>query len=127
MRDKLKDKFLPSDSLQDNYLKLHNLKQGSKSVEEYTRDFEQLLLKCDLREDDSQTFVRYLSGLDEQIAHVVELHPYASLDDLSSLAYKVEQQQKAKGKGAASKPISPPYSSHNPTNTFPSPQTIPPP
>ena len=51
MRDKLKDKFLPSHYLQDNYLKLHNLKQGSKSVEEYIREFEQLLLKCDLGDD----------------------------------------------------------------------------
>jgi len=54
MRDKPKSKFLPSHYRQDNYLKLHHLKQGSKSVEEYTREFEQLLLKCDLREDDAQ-------------------------------------------------------------------------
>ena len=71
MRDKLKSKFLPSHNLQDNYLKLHNLRQGTKGVEEYTREFEQLLLKCDLREDYSQTLVRYLSGLDEHSAHVV--------------------------------------------------------
>jgi len=92
MREKLRSKFLPSHYLQDNYLKLHRLKQGSKSVEEYTREFEQLLLKCDVREDDSQTLVRYLSGLNEHIAHVVELRTYASLDELSSLAYKVKQQ-----------------------------------
>jgi len=91
MRDKLKDKFLPPRYLQDNYLKLHRLKQGTKSVEEYTREFEQLLLKCGLKEDETQTLVRYLSGLDEQIAHVVELHPYSSLDALSSLVYKVER------------------------------------
>jgi len=104
MRDKLKAKFLPTHSPQDNYLNLHHLKQGSKSIEEYTRKFEQLLLKCDLREDDFQTFVRYLSGLDDQIAHVIELDPYTFLHDLSSLAYKVEQQRKAKGKGAFSWP-----------------------
>ena len=91
MREKLRSKFLASHYLQDNYLKLHHLKQGTKSVEEYAREFEQLLLKCDLREDDSQTLVRYLSGLNEHIAHVVELHTYSSLDKLSSLAYKVEQ------------------------------------
>ena len=84
MKSKLKAKFLPPHYLQDNFLKLHHLKQGSKSVEEYTRDFEQLLLKCDLKEDDSQTLIRYLSGLDEQIAHVVELYPYTSLDGLSA-------------------------------------------
>jgi len=45
MKSKLKYKFLPPHYLQDNFLKLHHLKQGSKSVEEYTRDFKQLLLK----------------------------------------------------------------------------------
>jgi len=40
MRDKLKSKFLPSHYLQDNYLIHHHFKQGTKSVEEYTRDFE---------------------------------------------------------------------------------------
>ena len=34
-------------------------------MEEYIGDIEQLLLKYNLKEDDSQTFVRYLSGLDE--------------------------------------------------------------
>ena len=65
MRDKLKAKFVPTHYLEDNYLKLHHLKQRTKNVDEYTREFEQLLLKCDLKEDESQTFVRYLSGLDD--------------------------------------------------------------
>ena len=119
MRDKLKDKFLPSHYLQDNYLKLHYLKQGTKSVEEYTREFEQLLLKCDLREDDSQTLIRYLSGLDEHIANVIELHPYSSLDHLSSLAHKVEQQRKTKGKNPLSKPYTQPYPSLGTPTPFP--------
>jgi len=120
MRDKLKNKFLPSHYLQDNYLKVH---QGTKSVEEYTREFEQLLLKCDLREDDSQTLIRYLSGLDEYIANVIELHPYSSLDTLSSLAYKVEQQRKSKGKNPLSKPYTQPYPSLGTLNTFSTPQS----
>jgi len=66
--------FLQPHYLQDNFLKLHHLKKGSKSVEEYTRNFEQLLLKCDLKKDESQTLTRCLSGLDEQIGHIVELH-----------------------------------------------------
>ena len=39
-KSKLTSKFLPPYYLQDNFLKLHHLKQGSKNVEEYTRDFE---------------------------------------------------------------------------------------
>ena len=121
MKEKLKSKFLPSHYIQDNYFKLHHLKQGSKSVEEYTREFEQLLLKCDLREDDAQTMVRYLSGLHESIAHVIELHPYTSLDDLSSLAYKVEQQKKSKGKSPISKPTPRPFPSQKPSYFPPKP------
>ena len=131
MRSKLRSKFLPPHYLQDNFLKLHHLKQGSKSVEEYTRDFEQLLLKCDLQEDESQTLIRYLSGLNEEIAHVVELHPYSSLDELSVLAHKVELQKRVKGKNMAPKPTprpfpfqKPPYPPHKST---PSPNTRPPP
>ena len=117
MKAKLKDKFLPPHYLQNNFLKLHHLKQGSKSVEEYTRDFEQLLLKCGLRENDSQTLIRYLSGLDEQIANVVELHPYTSLDELSVLAHKVEMQKKLKGKNPIPKPTPRPYGFQKPPYT----------
>jgi len=90
MKKKLKPEFLLDHYLQDKFLKLHNLRQGTKSVEEYTREFKHLLLKCDLREDKTQTLARYLAGLDKKIAHVMELHPYTTLDELSSLAYKVE-------------------------------------
>jgi len=57
--------------------------------------------------------------LDDQIAHVIELHSYFSLDELSSLTYEVEQQRKAKGKSVLSKPYTWPYSSQRPSNSFP--------
>jgi len=66
-------------------------------VEEYTRDIDQLLLKRDLEEEESKTLICYLSGLDEQIFHVVELHSYTFLDELSILAHKVELQKKLNG------------------------------
>ena len=50
MKAKLKARFLPPSYIQNNYSTLHNLTQGSLSVEEYTREFEKLLIKCDLRE-----------------------------------------------------------------------------
>ena len=66
--------------------------------------------------------VRYLSGLDESIAHVIELQPYTSLDDLSSLAYKVEQQKKSKGKSPICKPTPRPFPSQKPSYFPPKPQ-----
>jgi len=63
------------------------------SVEEYTREFEKLVIKCDLQEPEEQTIVRYLGGLDPRYSNVVELQAYTSFD---VLAHKVEQQKKAR-------------------------------
>jgi len=52
------------------------------SVEEYTREFEKLLIKCDLRESEEQTIVRYLGGLDPRYAYVVELQQYTTFDEV---------------------------------------------
>jgi len=56
-----------------------------------------------------------LSGLDEQIAYVVELHPYASLDERSTLAHEVEPQKKLKGKGTVTMPNPHPYTFQKPS------------
>lgn len=39
----------PDHYLQDNFLMLRNLKEGTKSMEEYTIEFKQLLLNCERR------------------------------------------------------------------------------
>jgi len=64
------------------------------SVEEYTREFEKLLINCDIQEPKEQTIVRYLGGLDPRYSNVVELQSYASSHDVCVLAHKVEQQKK---------------------------------
>ncbi|VFQ89851.1 unnamed protein product [Cuscuta campestris] len=112
MRSLLKKKFLPAEYVRENFSKLQTLKQGSKSVEDYHREFEELFLRCDLQEDDEQTFVLYLFGLNLQIANTVELQSYETLEELTKLALKVEAQIK-KSKALFSKP--------NPTYTWPNP------
>jgi len=89
MKTKLKARFLPPTYIQNNYSLLHHLTQGSMSVEEYTREFEKLLIKCDLQKVEEQTIVRYLGGLDPQYAHVVELQSYIAFDEVCVLAHKV--------------------------------------
>ena len=96
MRTKLKGRFLPPPYLQDNYSKLHNLQEGSLSVKEYRREFEKLLIKCDIRESEDQIIVRYISGLDPRYAHMVELQQYSSFHDVCVLVHHVEQQKKSK-------------------------------
>ncbi|VFQ67304.1 unnamed protein product [Cuscuta campestris] len=108
MRSLLKKKFLPTEYSRDNFSKLQTLRQGAKSVEDYTREFEELLLRCDLQENEEQTFVRYLFGLNTQIANTVELQSYTTFEELTKLALKVEAQMK-KSKAILSR-NPPPYS-----------------
>jgi len=49
MKAKLKSLFLPFSSLRDSYFQLDNLIEGSLSMEEYIREFEKLLIKCDIQ------------------------------------------------------------------------------
>jgi len=73
MKAKLKARFLPSSYIQDIYSQLHNLTQGDMSVDEYTREFEKLLIKYDIQEPEQQTIVRYLGGLEPKYSDVIEL------------------------------------------------------
>jgi len=76
MKFKLKARFLPPTYVQDCYSQLHNLTQGDLILEEYTREFEKLVIKCDLLELEEQTIVRYLGGLDPRYSNVVDLQAY---------------------------------------------------
>ncbi|GJY64922.1 transposon ty3-I gag-pol polyprotein [Tanacetum coccineum] len=89
MKEKMKQKFLPSYYIPASFSQLHSLKQGGGTAEDYSREFEYLLLKCDIPEDDPHTLVRYLGGLESRVAHVVELHTYQTLAELTLLAHKV--------------------------------------
>ncbi|PWA55821.1 hypothetical protein CTI12_AA424500 [Artemisia annua] len=55
MKEKRKQKFLPSYYIQASFSQLHSLRQGTCTAEDYSREFEYLLMKCDNPEDDPQT------------------------------------------------------------------------
>ena len=55
---------------------------------EYTREFEKLLIKCDIQESKDQIIVRYLGRLDPMYANVVELQQYATFDYVCFLAHQ---------------------------------------
>ncbi|GKU97098.1 hypothetical protein SLEP1_g10278 [Rubroshorea leprosula] len=103
MRRELTRKFLPDRYYQDSFVKFHNLQQKSLTVEEYTMEFEQLMMKCDVRKKDEQTIARYLGGLDYDISKVVQLQQYWILDDVIRLALRVEKQISKKNVTSASK------------------------
>lgn len=55
--------------------------------------------------------VRFLNGLNKEIANVVKLHHYVELKDMMYVAMKVERQLKRKG--TATQPVNTSFSNPN--------------
>jgi len=83
--------FLIDNYKPDVYLKVTSLAQGCMSVEEYTREFEQLKIRSGLEEELKHTMARFLRGLDLSVVEKVELQPYWTLKDMCKLAIKVDK------------------------------------
>ena len=91
MKLKMKEHFLPTDYEQLMYTKLFSLKQGTKSVEEYTEEFHELSIRNQVRESDAQLAARYKAGLRMEIQlEMIAAHTYI-VDDVYQLALKIEE------------------------------------
>ncbi|RVW85285.1 Transposon Ty3-I Gag-Pol polyprotein [Vitis vinifera] len=91
MKLKMKEHFLPIDYEQLMYTKLFSLKQGTKSVEEYTEEFHELSIRNQVRESDAQLAAHYKAGLRMEIQlEMIVAHTY-TVDDVYQLALKIEE------------------------------------
>ncbi|PKU63881.1 hypothetical protein MA16_Dca009865 [Dendrobium catenatum] len=93
MKKELQRKYIPDQYKQDLFLKFTQLQQQQTTVEEYIGEFEQVSIKCDVVEPEEHTVARFLGGLNPTISNVVQLQPYWTVQDVMSLALKVEKQQ----------------------------------
>nr|XP_027062889.1 uncharacterized protein LOC113689296 [Coffea arabica] len=97
LRTMMRTRFVPGHYTRDLYHRLQTLVQGNRSVDEYHKEMEILILRADVQEDPEATMVRFLSGLRPDIAERVELQHYMELHELVDKAIKVEQRLKRRG------------------------------
>ncbi|KAH0716655.1 hypothetical protein KY290_012917 [Solanum tuberosum] len=62
------------------------------SVDEYLKSMDMAMIQANCMEEEEATIARFLNGLNTEIANVVEIQQYASLDELVDLSVKVEKQ-----------------------------------
>ncbi|XP_043809768.1 uncharacterized protein LOC122723079 [Manihot esculenta] len=93
MKRIMRKKYVPTYYHRDLHHQLQRLTQGSKSVDEYHKEMELLLIKANIVEEEDQTMARFFGGLNKEIADVVDLQPYVDLEDLVNIAIKVERQR----------------------------------
>ena len=90
MKATMRRRFVPSHYYRDLYKKLQSLTQGYRSVDDYHKEMEIAMIQANVEEDREATMVRFLNGLNRDIANVVELQHYVKLEDMVHMAIKVE-------------------------------------
>ncbi|XP_051149236.1 uncharacterized protein LOC127263957 [Andrographis paniculata] len=94
----MRKRFVPSYYHRDLLHRLQSLTQGSRTVEDYHKEMEMLLMQADVQEDPEGTMSRFLNGLHRDIADEVDRYPSLDLEEMLLLAIKVEQQLRRKNK-----------------------------
>ena len=92
MKALMRRRFVPNHYYRDLYLKLQGLNQGYKTIDEYHKEMEIAMIRANVVEDREATMARFLNGMNQDIANVIELQHYVELEDMVHMATKVERQ-----------------------------------
>ncbi|XP_014498517.1 uncharacterized protein LOC106759714 [Vigna radiata var. radiata] len=84
--------FVPPYYHRDLLIKFQQLTQDRRSVEEYARELEVLLHCANLKENNHEKIVRFISGLNSNIQDIIEFHDDETLDVVVRRAMKVEKK-----------------------------------
>ena len=68
---------------------MQSLSQGSKSIDEYFKEMKITMIRVDVSEERKATMARFLNGLNNDIANVVELQHYLEMEDMVHMAIKI--------------------------------------
>ena len=86
MVDKLKKQLIPIDYKLDLFKKMQGLKQVGKSIQEYTKEFYQILNRIGHVEANKEKISRYLSGLRPSIQEELSLVRMTSIEEAYQFA-----------------------------------------
>ncbi|GKE10335.1 putative nucleotidyltransferase, ribonuclease H, partial [Tanacetum coccineum] len=101
MKKCMRDNFIPHNYQRQMYQQLQNLKQGSKSVEDYTTEFYKLIARNDIQETKDQLVSRYIGGLRVQIIDSVNMFDPMTLSDAYQRALAFEKQNRRVGSSSS--------------------------
>ncbi|PWA36447.1 hypothetical protein CTI12_AA599670 [Artemisia annua] len=84
--------FLPYNFERELYQRFQNLRQGTRSVDEYTTDFYESLARLDLNESPFQLVSRYIGGLRLQLQDVLNMFDPLTVAEAHQHASQAEKQ-----------------------------------
>ena len=89
--------LVPSHYYRELCQKLQSLTQGNWSVKDYYKEMEITIIQANIDDVREATMARFLVGLNQRIANLVELQHYVELEYMVHMAIKIENQLKMRG------------------------------
>ncbi|GFS42242.1 hypothetical protein Acr_00g0078700 [Actinidia rufa] len=83
-----------TDWIRDMLDKWNNLRQGSKPATEYVAQFEEYLMRCNIREDERMTLSRFRQGLNNNLRKELVLREVDTLDQAYTFVQNYEMVSK---------------------------------
>ncbi|KAH9649361.1 hypothetical protein KPL70_025949 [Citrus sinensis] len=96
MKAIMRRRFVPTHYYRELHQRLQSLTEGFRSVEDYHKEMEIIMIQANIEEEREAIMARFLHGLNQDIANLVDLEHYVELEDMVHMAMKVERQLKKK-------------------------------
>ena len=91
MKRIMRERFVPAYYTRQLHSRLRRLVQGTKSVDEYYKEMQVLMIRTAVRESAEATMVRFFEGLEEKIRDRVDLMQYNDIHELLHQAERAER------------------------------------
>uniref|UniRef100_A0A0D3E4H9 CCHC-type domain-containing protein n=1 Tax=Brassica oleracea var. oleracea TaxID=109376 RepID=A0A0D3E4H9_BRAOL len=88
----MRKSFIPYNFERLLFQKFHNIRQGSRSVEDYANEFYQMLTRVDIHDSEDQLVARFIAGLQPQLQNMLHQFDLCSVSEARQRALLVEQQ-----------------------------------
>ncbi|XP_013601267.1 PREDICTED: uncharacterized protein LOC106308675 [Brassica oleracea var. oleracea] len=95
LKKHMRKTFIPYNFERLLFQKFHNIRQGSRSVEDYSNEFYLMLTRVDIHDSEDQLVVRYIAGLRSQIQTMLHQFDPCSVSEARQRALLIEQQSRS--------------------------------
>ncbi|XP_030468431.1 uncharacterized protein LOC115687086 [Syzygium oleosum] len=93
MEDKIRKYLLPKGYKRELYQRYQNLRQGTRTVDQYTNEFNELVIRNNIQDPEEMLVSKYLNGLQLHIQDALEVLDIWDLGDAHQRALKVERSR----------------------------------
>lgn len=92
LKKHMRKSFIPYNFERLLFQKFHNIRQGSRPVEDYANEFDQMLTRVDIHDSEDQLVARFIAGLRPKLQNMLHQFDPCSVSEARQRALLVEHQ-----------------------------------